>query len=332
MSDLLFARGHLWPWLLALPIAAALLWALFDRSRRAAVRYGAAGDAVAGPFARSLRMSLMLGLGLLCWMDPRLGDEPVAVERRGLDLVFCLDTSRSMLARDLEPSRIGRALQDIRAVLPRLQGGDRVGLVVFAGQARSWIPLTHDLDSFRGLLDEVDTDVVKVGGTDLAAALRKSLEVADPENSRTTAVLLLTDGEDLAGAGKQAAHELADKGLVVHTIGYGSSLGSKITVGGSGSGNGAETFLADKQGAEVVSKMDPESLRAVATATGGEFVRADAMVLPLAELHDKRLLPMQKRSYDAGEEVGKRARYQWVLLPLVVLLLWEIAMAGGRHR
>jgi Ca-activated chloride channel family protein len=329
VNELEFAREHLWPWLLALPVAWALLWAVLDRSRRAAQRYGAQGhDVVARPLMSSLRVTVLLGLGLVCWMDPRLGEEQVAVERRGLDLIFCLDTSRSMLARDLEPSRLERAMRDIRAVLPRLEGGDRVALVVFAGQARLWIPLTHDMDSFEGLLGEVDTDVVKVGGTDLAAALRKALETADVDNSKTTAVVLLTDGEDLAGAGRQAATELADAGIVVHAVGYGSSMGSKITV----AEKSGESFLVDKQGDEVVSRMDPESLRAVAAATGGEFVRADSMALPLVELHDKRLLPMQKRSYDAGEEAGKRARYQWVLLPLLLLLLFEIAMAGGRHR
>lgn len=329
MSELVFTRGFLWPWLLALPVVAAVLWALFDRSARAARRYGAsARDPVATPFVRALRTSLLLGLGWVCWMDPRLGDEPVAVERRGLDLIFCLDTSRSMLARDVEPSRLGRALQDVQALLPALRGGDRAALVVFAGEARLWIPLTHDLDSFRGLLDEVDTDVVKKGGTDIAAALRKALELSDRDNRTTTAAILLTDGEDLTGAGRQAARELAAEGLVVHAVGYGDSLGSKITI----AENGTEKFLADRAGAEVVSKMDPESLRALANATGGEFVRADAMVLPLNELHQKRLLPMQKRAYDAGEQTGKRARYQWVLLPLVVLLLWEMAMAGGRHR
>jgi Ca-activated chloride channel homolog len=329
VNGLEFTRLWLWPALLALPVVWALLWALFDRTRVAARRYGAAPtDPITTPLVRSLVLTLLVGLGTLCWMDPRLGDEPVTVERRGLDLIFCLDTSRSMLARDLEPTRLQRALQDIRAVLPELQGGDRAGLVVFAGQARLWIPLTHDLDSFRGLLDEVDTDIVKTGGTDLAAALRKALELADLDQARTTAVLLLTDGEDLAGAGQQAAAELKEKGLVVHTVGYGSSLGSKITV----QEDGKESFLRNRQGAEVVSRMDPESLRAVAAVTGGEFVRADTMVLPLRELHQKRLVPMQKRSYDASEETGKQARYQWVLLPLLTLLLWEIAWSGGRRR
>lgn len=328
MSELEFARGFLWPWLLLLPVAWALLWAVADRSLRAVRRYGAAGDRRVRPLWRSAWVTLLLGLGLLCWMDPRLGEEQIAVERRGLDVILCLDVSRSMLARDLEPTRLRRALDDVRALLPRLAGGDRVGLVVFAGQARTWIPLTHDVVSFAGLLEHVDTEVVALGGTDLAAALRKALELADAENTKTTAVVLLTDGEDLAGAGRQAAAELAGQGIVVHAVGYGHPGGSKITVAEDGS----EKFLVDRSGTEVVTRLDDESLRAIAAATGGEFLPARAMALPLVELHEKRLVPMQKRSYDAGEQTGRRARYQWVLLPLLVLLLCEVAMAGGRHR
>ncbi|MBL8723929.1 MAG: VWA domain-containing protein [Planctomycetes bacterium] len=326
MNGFEFARAEVLPWLLLVPVLAFVCWLLHGRGRAAAGRYGA--GRAPNPWPPTLRTSALLLLGGLVWADPRHGDEVVQVERRGLDLIVCLDTSRSMLARDLEPNRLARALQDIRAVLPKLEGGDRVALVVFAGQARLWVPLTHDLDSFRGLLDEVDTDVVKQGGTDLAAALRKAKELVDKDNARTTAVLLLTDGEDLAGAGRQAAGELAALGVRVHAVGYGSKFGSKIAIGEGGK----ESFLVDRDGREVVSKLDDESLRAIAQPTGGEFLRAEAMMMPLVQLHRERLLPMQKRSYDAGEETGKQARFQWLLLPLVLLLLFEIATAGGRHR
>lgn len=328
MSGFEFARAALLPWLLLVPLLGLLAGWLQQRRRAAAARYGAGLSAVARPLPTALRTGSLLLLGGLAWADPRWGEETVRVERAGLDVVICLDTSRSMLARDLEPNRLQRALQDIRAMLPQLKRGDRVALVVFAGQARLWVPLTHDLDSFRGLLAEVDTDVVKQGGTDLAAALRKARDLVDPDNAKTTAVLLLTDGEDLAGAGRQAAAELAARGVVVHAVGYGSKLGSKIAL----TEGGGESFLKDQDGSEVVSRLDDESLRAIAQATGGEFVRAEAMVLPLVQLHRERLLPMQKRSYEAGEETGKQARFQWVLLPLLALLLWEIATAGGRHR
>lgn len=328
MNDLEWSRAFLWPWLLVLPLVWALAFGLFDRSRAAVARYGATPrHGLPSPFWRSLRLSVLLALGLLCWMDPRSGEESIATERRGLDVLVCLDTSRSMLAADMQPTRLQRALQDVQALLPKLTGGDRIGLVVFAGAARIAIPLTHDVDAFRSLLAEIDTDAVKIGGTDLAAALRRALEIADRDHRATTTVLLLTDGEDLTGAGRQAAGELRAAGLVVHTIGYGSAPGSKINV----VQRGQQEFLRDKSGQEVVSRMDADSLRQLAEATGGEFVRAEAMPLPLNELHEKRLLPMQKRSYEAGTDTQKQARYQWVLLPLLLLMLWEMAMAGGRR-
>ena len=116
MNGLEFARGWLWPALLGLPIVWALLWALFDRTRRAAVRYGATStDAVAGPLLRSLGLSTLLGLGVLCWMDPRLGDEPVQVERRGLDLIFCPRRARECaLARQQRVSHWSEATATVR--------------------------------------------------------------------------------------------------------------------------------------------------------------------------------------------------------------------------
>lgn len=329
MNGLTWTRGELWPWLLLLPFAVAVAHLLLASGRRAARRYGALPtDAVASPLGRALRLGGILGLGFACWLDPRYGEETLPIERRGLDLIFCLDTSRSMLAKDLEPDRLARARGDIKAVLPLLAGGDRAALVVFAGEARIWIPLTHDLPSFVQLLDEVDTTLIPVGGTDVAAALRRARELAQPGEAATTAVVLLTDGEDLGGSGRVAAAELKEQGIRVHAIGYGSVHGSKITV----SEDGKETFLRDRGGDEVVSKLDAQALRAIAEATGGEFVRADAMALPLRELYEKRIAPLQKRSFEQGEEKVMKARYQWVLLPLLLLLLYEIATLGGHRR
>lgn len=329
MSELSWTRPDLWPLLLLLPLLWVVLrWSLGGRARRA-LAYGApCRERAPGPASRSSVLTTLAGLSLVTWMDPLYGEEQVAIERRGLDLILCLDTSRSMLARDLQPDRLQRAITDVRAVLPELTGGDRVGLVVFAGQALLRVPLTHDLDSFRSLLGRVDTGVVPVGGSDIAAALRLAGEVADEREVSSTAVVLLTDGEDHGGEGKAAAEGLAERDIVVHAIGYGSTRGSKITV----QEDGVEAFLTDESGDEVVTVMDAEGLRALAETTGGEFLRADAMPLPLLQLQEKRLEPMLERTYEAGMETAKKTRYQWVLLPVLLLLLWEIATAGGSRR
>ena len=329
MSEFLFAEAQRWPWLLLLPVFTGLAYAMLAQKQRGAERYGATSqDRVPSPLGRSLRLSLLALLGGLCWLDPRYGEELVPVERRGLDLIFCLDTSRSMLAADMEPSRLARARQDIQSVTDELQRGDRAGLVIFAGEARVWVPLTHDLESFAQLLGEVDTTLVPKGGTDLAAALRKAKDLVLPDAAATTAVVLLTDGEDLAGAGQQAAGELAAAGIRVHALGYGTKIGGKITI----EENGKQSFLRDKQGEEVVSRLDAGGLRAVAEASGGEFVRADAMPLPLRELYRKRLLPMQKRAFDSGEDKVRIPRYQWLLLPMLLLVLHDLWTARGRRR
>lgn len=329
MSDLSWMRGELWPLLLLLPVLWFVLWRLFRSASRGRESYGAPlRGRPARPDGRATLWALSVLLLLLTWMEPLLGEEKVAVERRGLDVIFCLDTSRSMLARDLEPDRLGRAKRDMVTVLPELVGGDRVGLVAFAGETRLVAPLTHDLDSFRHLLDQVDTDTVRTGGTDLALAIRRGIDLAVEDEASTTVIVLLTDGEDLTGAGRQAAAEAAARGITVHAVGYGSTRGSKILVAEDGS----ESFLQSDEGEEVVSVLDTEGLRRITEATGGEFVRADVMPLPLVEIKRKRIDPALERVYDAGEEVLRKTRFQWVLLPAVILLLLEILIRGGRRR
>ncbi|MBK8975359.1 MAG: VWA domain-containing protein [Planctomycetes bacterium] len=326
MSELVFERGGHWPWLLAiLPLCVALAFGM-RALRRQAARYGAEPCDAPGPaWLRALRIGAVFALGGVAWLDPRLGEETVELERRGLEVVLCLDTSRSMLARDLEPSRLERAKRDIRALLPELAGGDRTSLVAFAGDARLVVPPTHDVDALRELLETVDTATVPRGGSNLAAALRRALELISAGGEPTATILLLTDGEDLDGEGLAAAREVADRGIVLHTIGYGSARGSKITLDASG----GQSFLRGPDGSEVVSSLDADSLRQMAEATGGTFVRADTLALPLVELKHKRLDPRAQKVFESGEEVLRRPRFQWLLMPAMLLVFVEIVARGA---
>ena len=329
MNGLDFGHPELWPWLLAAAPLWYGLWYLLRIRHNASRVYGAELlEVVSKPWARATRIALACLLLVLVLMDPRLGEESVEVERRGLDIVFGLDTSRSMLARDHEPSRLDAAKRDIVSVLPDLRGGDRVGLVAFSGEARVIVPLTHDLDSFRHLLVQVDTDTVRKGGTDLAAAIRRALSLIGDRERSTSVITLLTDGEDLTGAGMQMAHQAESLGVVIHAVGYGSTVGSKIIL----SEGGTERFLTDDNGDEVVSALESDRLRALVQRTGGEYLRSEVMALPLRQLKEKRLDVMMKRVYEAGEEVVLKARFQWLLIPAMLLLLLDMAWMGGRRR
>jgi Ca-activated chloride channel family protein len=328
------ARPHWWPVFLSVPsFILVTLW--LQRRRRAALAalVSPARQALVceglSPRRRAVRAVLAasaLGLGCVALLDPVWGEETVTVEERGIDIFVCLDVSKSMLARDLPPSRLERAKRDI-AALARHARGDRLGCVAFAGDGKLAIPLTHDRDTFTGLLEPLDPFSVRRGGTDLGRAIQLALDSmkaasAESKLGNHEVILLITDGEDLEGRGLAAAQAAASSGVTVHCVGYGDTRGSKITI----PEEGGETFLKTSEGAEVVSALDSEGLRRIAAATGGEFVRADAMPLPLIELYEKRIVPKAKKTYDAAERREKKHRFQWPLLGAVMLALADFAM------
>lgn len=205
------------------------------------------------PLAYALGVLLLLAACLLLADRPATG----APEVDGADVVICLDVSRSMLARDVAPDRLTSAQVAIQALAQHARG-DRIGLVIFAGEARMVVPRTQDLDSLAELAALTGPWDLGRGGTDFAAALR----VASDTLGGPGTVFVLSDGEDLTGAQRVAV----PPGVRVHTLGYGSARGAKIPIGTG--------FLRGPDGQEVVSALRPAALRALATATGGTFALA----------------------------------------------------------
>jgi Ca-activated chloride channel family protein len=321
------------PILLLAPLVAILLWALDRaRARRLARAVGPRAPALAAdlsPGRRRLQRALFataLLLALLAMLQPVWGETTHEVEERGVDLLVCLDVSRSMLARDLSPNRLVRAQREIAALAERA-AGDRLGLVVFAGEARLAVPLTRDRDSFRELVALADPLSVERGGTDLGAALTTALEALQGQTGEHEAVLLLTDGEDLEGRGLHAARTCRERNVTVHCIGLGSALGAKVPVL---SRDGGETFLRDRSGTEVVSTMDAATLRRIAEATGGDFVDAHDRERPLRELYEQRILPMARKAFFKDERRARENRFQWPLL--AALALWILIPCLGDRR
>ena len=206
-------------------------------------------------------------LAVVAALQPLWGEGTASSSARGADVVVCLDVSRSMLARDVPPSRLAAAKREIRA-LARTRAGDRLALVLFAGEARLAAPLTSDVESFCEIVDLADPLSVGRGGTDLGAALEAALAALEGAAGDHAAVILVTDGEDLGGRGLRAAEACKARNVAVHCVGFGSAGGAKIPV----AGDGGTTFLRDRGGAEVVSALDPDGLRRIAEATGGEAV------------------------------------------------------------
>jgi Ca-activated chloride channel family protein len=334
-----FARADWWPLLVLVPVFLGIAaWILRRREARLDSLVAAERQAdLCGDWSRGWargRVVLAAGallLAILAILDPVLGEELTITENRGIDIMVCLDVSRSMLARDIAPSRLQRARLEMQALADRARG-DRIGCVAFAGEARLSIPLTLDMDAFSGLVDYLDPSSVHRGGTDLGLAIDKAVEALEEarrgEGAGHEVILLLTDGEDLEGRGLSAGERAAAKGITIHCVGFGETRGSKIVTVDD---RGSESFLRDDQGNEVVSTMDAESLRKIARVAGGEFLRADAMALPLVELYDKRIVPMAKKVFDARERRDHKHRYQWPLLGAVALSLLDLGLTERRR-
>ena len=293
------------------------------------IRGGREGDALRGLRRSAWSRAGMVAAGMalvgLAWMGPVRGFALVPVEERRIDVVVALDTSRSMLVEDVEPSRLARAKVEVGALLDAMTG-ERVALVAFAGAARDVAPLTADLDTVRYFLERLSPEDNRKGGTDLGAALRLALERFDGDSGSSEAVVLVTDGEDLSGEGLAAAEAARDRGVRVHVLGMGTPGGGKVPDGEGG-------FVVDPDAAggaeEVISQLRSESLRAIAEATGGIYLEAKGRVLPLEELHRRAIATMEGRDIVDGKERIPRDRYQWPLILALLLLVVEGSRSVG---
>ena len=271
---------------------------------------------------RATLSALCLALVVVGLLGPVRGYALVPVATRQIDVVVALDTSRSMLVEDVTPNRLERAKAEIGALFDTMQG-ERVALIAFAGLARNVTPLTRDVSTAQYFLEDLDPSDNRKGGTDIGAALTLALERFDTGAGANQAIVLVTDGEDLTGEGLAAAEEAAKRDIRVHVLGMGTSSGGKVPDGDGG-------FVVDPAAeggpADVVSKLESTTLRALAEATGGIYLEAKGRVLPLEELYERAIAGMEGRDIVDGKERVPRDRYQWVLALALLVLVFEGSM------
>ncbi|MCK9302216.1 MAG: VWA domain-containing protein [Bacteroidales bacterium] len=213
--------------------------------------------------------------------NPQEGSKVETIERKGVDLMIALDISNSMLAEDIKPSRLERAKQAISLLLDNMKN-DRIGLTVFAGKAYLQLPLTMDYNSVKMLLSTVDPTFIPVQGTALAEAIKLSVKSFN-ESDHSKAVIIITDGENHIGDAVSEAKAAKENGITVHTIGIGTPDGTPIPIIQNGRTIG---YRKDKNGATVVTKLDEESLKQIAEAGGGAYIRANSARVGLKKIFD----------------------------------------------
>jgi Ca-activated chloride channel family protein len=239
---------------------------------------------------------------------PQWGFRWEEAHRRGVDVLFAVDTSKSMLTPDVKPNRLERAKLAVRDLVQKFPD-DRVGLVAFAGSAFLETPLTLDHSIFEQSLDGLDTNVIPLGGTNVASAIDVA-EKALANDEHKKVLVLLTDGEDLSGDAINAAEAAAKKGLVVYTVGVGTPHGELIPIASKG---GQTRFVKDDAGNFVTSKLDESLLRRIATVTSGSYRALGDNGQGLESLYRDELATLPRSDLAARSEKVPIERYQWPL-------------------
>lgn len=326
-------------WLVgALLACAACLWTWrrYDARQRAALAAFVSprlGDQLTRSISQTRRgvkralFAAAVALAFVALAEPQAGFRWERVERRGNDIVFAVDTSRSMLTPDVKPDRLTRAKLAIDDFVSRLDG-DAVGLVAFAGTAFVQCPLTLDYDAFHESLSALDTHIIPRGGTDISSAIRAAQSAFVHRAASDRILILVTDGEDLEGdALATAKAAFKEDGLKIYTVGVGTAAGDLIPLPPEQGGG----FLKDESGRFVRSRLDEPALRALAAATGGSYVPLGAANQGLDTIYREAIAPLVKHELQERSEKVYIERYQWPLAAALACLLASLVM-GTRRR
>uniref|UniRef100_UPI004057B9B1 VWA domain-containing protein n=1 Tax=Alistipes sp. TaxID=1872444 RepID=UPI004057B9B1 len=325
-----FAHPHYLWLLLSVPLL-LILYALVQRAmRRRIARFGhletvrflMPDRSVGRPRLKLLLLLLALTLMILSAARPQFGSKLKEEKAEGIEMMLVVDVSNSMLAEDYEPSRLDRTKYAIGRLFEGLKQ-DRVGMVVFAGEAKVQLPITTDYRMARAFTRKIDPALVGVQGTDIAQALSLATISfsSNTKESRSRAIILITDGEGHSGDVMAAAAKAHEQGIRIYTIGIGTPEGAPIKIGGE--------YIKDEKGDMVVSKLDEELLQAVAHSTEGLYVRASNQSLGLEEIV-REINAMEQSELESLRFEEFNEQYAALLIAAFVLLLLE-ALIRNRH-
>lgn len=316
--------------LLAIPLA-ALLYALHLRSRRRALsRFGdiqtlrqlMPGASVARGWIKLLLWSLAFLFLVLGICRPQLGARVKEIKRKGAEIIIALDVSNSMMAQDFTPNRLENAKRAIARLVDQL-GSDRIGLIVFAGDAYIQLPITSDYVSAKLFLNAINTGIVPRQGTAIGKAIITAIRSFSLQSEKSRALIIISDGENHEDDPIEAAQLAVKEGIKIYTIGIGSPQGSPIPLKEGG-------LMKDRQGNMVVTRLDEETLEKTAAAGNGIYVRATTSNIGLSDIvNDVRKLDKQELSSVIYEDFNEQ--YHYFFYVAIVLLVLELLIVERKR-
>ncbi|MGA9639425.1 VWA domain-containing protein [Flavobacterium sp.] len=259
-------------------------------------------------------VGLILGL-----VNPKIGTKMETVKREGIDIVFAMDVSKSMLAEDIAPNRLEKSKQLVSQIINQL-GNDRIGIVAYAGSAFPVLPITTDYSVAKMFLQSMSPDMVSSKGTSLDDAIKLSATYFDDKSKTSKLLILISDGEDHSEGALAAAEEANKQGMRIITIGVGTEKGATIPLKRNGV---VESYQRDKNGEVVVTKLNPVSLQTIAKATKGGYVNGNNTKETM-EYIKNTLDNIQKTEFEATQMADFQSQFQWFLGFAFILIFADV--------
>ncbi|MCW3077654.1 MAG: hypothetical protein JWO32_2263 [Bacteroidetes bacterium] len=259
---------------------------------------------------------------ILALCNLQTGSKLTEVKREGADIIVCIDVSNSMLAQDLQPNRLTRAKYALEKMIDALEG-DRLGLVIFAGEAYVQLPVTTDYSAAKLFLESIGPGMIPVQGTNLAAAINKASESFSNDAAKNKAIILITDGENHESEAVEAAEACGKKGIMINTIGIGSPNGVPIPLIENGVIKG---YRKDKQGQTVITKLNTDLLKTIAGKANGVFVQASQADIGLGAVLGK-INELDKAQLENKMYTDYEDQFQWFIGLALILFFIEFLIS-----
>lgn len=264
---------------------------------------------------------LLLGLSFLIisLVNPKMGTKLQTVKREGVDIIFALDVSKSMLAKDIAPNRLEKSKQIISRIIDKL-GSDRVGIIIYAGNAYPLLPITTDHAAAKMFLQNANPDMVSSQGTAINEALDLSKTYYNNEEQTNKFLVIISDGEDHQEETKQKAQDIANEGVKVYTIGVGTEKGGPIPIELNGGNIG---YKKNRQGETVITQRKPDVLQDIADVANGEYIDGNKTEQPVKVI-EKIISNAQKSEFETKQFSDYKDQFQWFVGIGLLFLIIDI--------
>jgi len=278
------------------------------------------------PSVKFILQLIGIALMIIILARPQFGSKLEEIKKEGVEVIIAMDVSNSMLAEDIQPNRLTRAKQALTRLIDNLDN-DKIGLIVFAGDAYTQIPITTDYISAKMFLSAIGPEMVPKQGTAIGSAIDLGMRSFSPGEGKSRAMIIITDGENHEDDPVSKSEEAAKAGIVIHTIGIGSADGVPVPV----TTGGKRDYLKDNDGNTVITRLDEDILRKIAIAAGGSYVRASNSNIGLDEVFNE-IKKMKKQELESKMYTEYNDQFQIFAAVALFLLLLDFIIMERKNR